>query len=125
MQLEEVHSNNPGKRFWFKIRVNSTEIGTIETEYSNWYAPPAYVIYKMSIKKRYRRKGYGTKVLLHFLEIAKNNGCSRVMAKIHPLDDNITQDNLVHFYETCGFQFEEINGDLFAIFELNAYTEKY
>ena len=48
------------------------------------------------IKKEYQGKGYGKILLLELINICKNKNCFKIL-----LD---CQENLIKFYENCGFQ---------------------
>ena len=48
------------------------------------------------IKKEYQGKGYGKTLLLELINICKNKNCFKIL-----LD---CQENLIKFYENCGFQ---------------------
>lgn len=48
--------------------------------------------------KDYRKRGYGTKVLHKAIEIAKENGCYKVM-----LMTSSKSEDIMRFYEKAGF----------------------
>jgi len=123
--IKEITSNNPGVWYKYEVLYKNSLVGNVETELSKYYNPPAFVIYKIVIDPAYRRQGIGKQVLNHFKKRARESGYSRFMAKIHPLDKQVSFSNLENFYTHCGFKIENIDGDHFAVIELNHYTEPY
>ena len=67
------------------------------------------IIEKLEVKEK--RKGTGTELINKVIDIAIEEGKS-ISLCAHPLDDSITLDNLILFYESLGFLLDWDDGNV-------------
>jgi len=71
-------------------------------------------IVRMSVRKPYRKKGIGSLVLNHLVQIARRSGAGRVV-----LETTATWDGAIAFYKSYGFTEEGYrNGEIYLALDL-------
>lgn len=65
---------------------------------------PVYTIYKMIVNYKYRHKGIGTQIIRYCEKLASQKKLNKLVVLVHPLDKNITFQNLKSFYKKNGMR---------------------
>jgi ribosomal protein S18 acetylase RimI-like enzyme len=68
-----------------------------------WPEEEYFYLYELFVAKRFRRKGIGSELVRLSLRKAMDLGYNGVKVQPKPLDDDITQEQLVSWYENLGF----------------------
>lgn len=61
------------------------------------------VIYELFVEARFRHQGIGSALIHHAETLATARGYRQILARPQPLSDEITQEQLVAWYEKRGF----------------------
>jgi len=109
----------PGRRFWHEVWVGEDKIvKKLETELFPYKGEDIYVIYKLQILHKFRRKGYGSEIIKYCEDLATKKGLKKLLCRIEPFDRTVSFDNLKSFYKQNGFNFEKEGSTTFAIKEI-------
>lgn len=107
--FNEIKSSKPGIWFKFNVLSGGNIVAEFETQIDKGYClegkrEPVYTIYKMIVNYSYRRKGLGTQIIKYCEQLASQKKLNKLVVLIHPLDENITFQNLKSFYTKNGMR---------------------
>jgi len=114
--FNEIKSPKPGVWFHFEVRDRHNKlIGHFETQVDTYNQERVFTIYKMVIKPGFRRKEYGTKIIIYCENLAKGKSLGKLLCWVRPFDKTLSEDELKCFYTKNGFYFELDRDNLYAI----------
>lgn len=61
------------------------------------------VLYELFVASRFRRQGIGSELIRHSIRMATKLGYRQLLVRPKPLAEGIAQEELVCWYERCGF----------------------
>jgi len=71
----------------------------------NTFPPDHYlVLYKLFVAAKFRRRGIGSALIQHAEALARARGYNRILVHAQPLSDDITEKQLIGWYEKRGFK---------------------
>jgi len=85
------------------IRLNGKKIGLTECRFYNDNNPGRWHIGDIKIAKDFRKQGYGKKLLEETCKRQWSKNSVAITADPVPQDKNITEEELVKFYQSCSF----------------------
>lgn len=107
LKIEEYSFDKPWTKDYFEYELNENNINDLFVEKENdeiiaygdlWYMFENCDLTNIAVKKEYRNKGYGKKLLMHMFEVARNKGCEYMHLEV-----NVNNINAISLYEKLGF----------------------
>ena len=68
------------------------------------------IVEDLKVKPEHRNIGVGKTLMKDCEEVAKQSGSQAILLNAHPMNDSLSKENLVKFYETCGFKILQDDG---------------
>lgn len=111
IELKEIESKDPGKRFKYEIHADENTIGELETEVYEYDdgRESLFVIYKLVIFFNYRRQGYGSEIIRICVEMARELNLDTIYVRPKAIDriNPIGEDEVRKFYVKNGFVLDQ------------------
>lgn len=107
VEIEKDSFDHPWNRDYFENELNDSEIGELYADIENgeviaygelWYMFENCDLTKIVVKRDYRHRGYGRKMLKHLTHIAKERGC-----EFMHLEVDVKNDDAIKLYKMNGF----------------------
>lgn len=124
LQFQEITSRKPGVWFSFEVLKGNEQLATFETQIDKGYClegqyETVYTIYKLDVNKKYRRQGVGSQIIDYCRTLAIHKKVNKLACWIQPIDSEISELDLKHFYLGSGFRMvsDKQTGELYAVLD--------